>query len=156
MKIRFNYGISTYSGTVDRMVYQAWYNFRLCLGRKFVYPTLTANNHLRGAIGKNLRSVMTSASVEYIADLKTYCQRNKQFNKSRYLEFLRPMPGPVAIFVKMMYAWFDTDPEHIDLSTVTVDDIVTKDADVRTLKRAVEAGFIPHIPVYEDLTSDIE
>ena len=156
MKVSFNYGISTYSGTEDRMVYQSWFHNRLCMGRKFVYPTLNENHHHLGAIGKNLRSVYKTANAAYTDDFKEYALRNKQQNTSRYLEFLHPMPGPMALFVEMMFAWQKTDPTHIDLTAITVADIVTRDADVRTVKRAVDASYLLVVNPYNDLTSDIQ
>jgi len=67
-----------------------------------------------------------------------------------------PVAGPFALFVKMMYAWQASDPTHIDLATVTIADIVALDAEVRTIARAVTAGFLPIIPLYADLTADIQ
>ena len=152
MKVKFRFGIRTYSGTVDEMTYENCKQGRLCLGREYVVPKYTGQNQLLGAIMKNLASVYHSTSVEYNADLKTYVTRARSY----YMRTPKIQATAFSIFIQMLFAWYDTDPEHIDLSTVTVDDIVTKDADVRTLKRAIEAGFIKLIPVYDDLTSDIE
>jgi len=152
MKVKFRFGIRTYSGTADDMTYGSYKKGKVCIGREYVKPKYTGQNQLMGAIVKNLASVYHSTSVEYNTDLKTYVERARSY----YMRTPKLQATAFSVFVQMLFAWYDTDPEHIDLSTVTVDDIVTKDADVRTLKRAIEAGFIPLIPVYDDLTSDIE
>ena len=151
MKVKFKYGIQTYSGTVDEMVYGSYRDDNLCIGREYVYPTLTANNHLKGDSVKNLASVYHNASENYVADLKTYCVRNGQNVPKNKL-----IPTAFSMFLKMMYAWYESDTEHVDLTTVTVADIVTLDADVRTIARAVGASFLPMVSVYDDLISGIQ
>ena len=34
MKVKFKYGIQTYSGTVDEMVYGSYRDGKLCIGRE--------------------------------------------------------------------------------------------------------------------------
>ena len=152
MKVKFKYGIKTYSGKVDEMVYGSFRHDNLCISREFVYPTLTEDNHLKGSMLKNLALVYHDADEDYVADLKTYSYRNGQSNVPKD----KLVPTAFSMFLKMMYAWYETDPEHVDLTTVTVADIVTMDADVRTLARAVAAGFLPYITVYDDLTHGIQ
>ena len=152
MKVIFKYGIKTYSGTIDQMVYGSYRHDNLCIGREYVYPTLNDNNHEKGAIVKNLASVYNAADSGYITDLKTYCTRNGQDNVPKD----QIIPTAFSMFLKMMYAWYESDPEHVDLTTVTIGDIVTLDADVRTLARAVGAEFLPNITTYDDLTNDIQ
>jgi len=152
MKVRFKFGIKTFSGTADEMTYGSYAKNTLCLGRQYVTPDYTANNQHVGAIGKNLASVFKAAAAEYVADLKTYATRNGKEN----FHYGELAVTAYPLFVKMMFAWAKTDPTHIDLTAITVADIVTRDADVRTVKRAVDAGYLPHISDYADLTSDIQ
>ncbi len=152
MKVTFNYGFRTYSGKLDNMVYGSYRHGNLCLGRKFVYPVLTANNHEKGSIIKNLATVFHAASVGYIADLKTYCQRNGKENVAP--DAL--IPSAFSMFLKLMWAWYESDPTHVDLEVVQISDIIALDADVRTLARAVNAGFLPYISTSADLTNDIQ
>jgi hypothetical protein len=152
MKVKFKYGIKTYSGTIDEMVYGSFRHDNLCIGREYVYPTLTANNHLKGTVLKNLASVYHDISVEYLADLKTYGVRNGQDNTPN--DSL--VPSAFSLWLKMMYAWQKSDPTHVDLATLTLADIVALDAEVSTIARAVEAEFLPMVSVYDDLTSDIQ
>lgn len=151
MKVKFKYGIKCYTGTVDGMTYGAYKKGNLCIGRTYVYPTLTENNHNKGKIATNLAGVYNAAAETYIADLKLYALRNGQENVPKD----RCVPTSFSLFMKMMYGWYDSDPTHVDLETVTVADIVSGDADVRNISRAVEAGFLPAISVWEDLNHNI-
>ena len=152
MKVKFKYGIQTYSGKIDEMVYGSFRNDNLCIGREFVYPTLTDNNHALGSSMKNLAGIFHHISPTYAADLKKYATRNGQENVAKD----KLIPTCFSLFIKMLYAWQKSDPEHVDLTTVTIADIGSLDADVSTIKRAVEAGFLPHISVYTDLTAGIQ
>jgi len=152
MKVKFNYGIRTYSGTIDEMTFESCNKGKLCLGHKHVKQALTENNTHMGAIGKNLVAVYKAAATEYKADLKTYDTRRKaETGKNPNLQ-----TNAFGFFVKLMFAWAKTDPTHIDLTAITVSDIVTRDADVRTVKRAVTAAYLPSISNYADLNSDIQ
>ena len=152
MKTKMNFPVRTLSGTVDDTVFGSYNHGGYCQTRKYVVPTYTANNQHVGAIGKNLKNVYKAASAEYIADLKQYCVRNKKQN----VPWTQKAPASLMVFIALMYAWYKTDPTHIDLTAVTIADIVTKDADVRTIKRAIDAGYIRSIKSYADLTSDIQ
>jgi len=151
MKVKFKYGIKTYSGTVNDMTYGSFRKGNVCIGRNYVYPKLTENNIQKGKIVRNLALVYHDASEFYIDDLKTYAERNGSQNTPKD----KLIPTAFALFLKMMYNWYESDPEHIDLTTVTVADIVAMEAEVETIAGAVEAGFLPYISIYEDLTAEI-
>jgi len=156
MKINFRGGVKTFSGFWDDYVYQSCLNRKICIGRDYTYPEITANNHTMGSIAKNLKIIYRNAAPGYVEDLKTYRHSYKQLKRSRN-PFTRIMvPGFYALMIKMMYNWYDSDPEHVDLTTVTIGDIIALDADVKTIARAVEADFLPMIPDYEELTNPIQ
>jgi len=156
VKINFRGGVKTFSGFWDDYVYMSCLGRKICIGRDYTYPKLTENNHFKGKVCQNLRHVYRDASPFYIDDLKTYRQRVKKLGVSRNPFLRKRVSSPFALLLKMMFAWYESDPEHIDLTTVTIADIVAMDADVRTIARAVEADFLPSVPVYADLTADIQ
>lgn len=153
-KVWFKFGIGSMSGTVDNGVH--WPTKSRINGymRKWVLPKLTANNTLFGTIAQNLALVWQDCSVEYVADMKTYAQR--YFIEAGRIESFDPCRSSYAMWLKAMWNWRDSDPTHVDLSEITVADIVALDADVRTVARMVEADFLPGISLYEDLTSGIQ
>jgi len=148
MKVKFKYGIRTYSGTVDEMVYGSYRGGRLCIARQWVYPRLTDNNTLLGGIGKNLAALWAEVSADYKADLKTYSQRHGTENVPK----TQLVPNAYSLFIKMMYAWRDDDPEHVDLGTITGDDVDTIGANIATVKNCIDNGYLAKISVYDDLT----
>jgi len=147
MKVKFKYAIRTYSGTLDEMTYGSYRNGAICIGRKWVYPELTAHNESLGAIMKNLGSVYRDTSGEYQDDLKEYAKRNGKQNVKWY----QLPPSAYAIFIKMMFAWQESDPEHVDLETITVGDIVLADAPVISIASAVEADLLKRVTNYSEL-----
>jgi hypothetical protein len=151
MKVHLKFGIKTYSGTVDEMTFGSYRNDNICIGREFVYPTLTENNHALGNAMKNLAIVYRNAAAGYKADFKTYATRYG----AAYVPKNKLLPGGYSLFIKMMYAWYDSDPTHVDLSTVTIADITALDADVRSIARAVEAGYLPYVNPNADLVANI-
>ena len=152
MKVKFKFGIKTFSGTAEEMTYGSYAKNTLCLGRQYVKPMLTANNAHMGAIGKNLASVFRAANAAYVNDFKTYATRYSK----QHFAWGKKSPTAFTLFVRMMWAWAATDPTHIDLTAITVADIVTRDADVRTVKRAIDASYLLVVNPYNDLTSDIQ
>ncbi|MDD4223400.1 MAG: hypothetical protein PHD87_02305, partial [Candidatus Cloacimonetes bacterium] len=68
MKVKFKYGIATYSGTIDEMVYGSYRDDKLCIGREYVYPRLTEYNAAIGGAGANLAILWASGSAEYKAN----------------------------------------------------------------------------------------
>lgn len=152
MKVLFKKNIKSYSGKNDDVVYESCRKGNVCLGRDYVVPKYTTNNQRIGAVAKNLAVVYANAATGYKADLKKYAERNGQENVSRY----ELIPGMYPLFNKMMYVWAKTDPTHIDLTAVTVADIVTMDAEVMNIERAIDAGYLKKISEYNDLTADIQ
>jgi len=147
MKVKFKYGIRTYSGTLDEMTYGSYRKHTVCLGRRYVVPTETEQNITMGEILKNLGSVYRDTSGEYQDDLKLYSSRNARQN----VKYNQLPPTPYSIFVKMMFAWQESDPEHVDLATITVGDIVLADAPVISIASAVEADLLKRVTNYSEL-----
>lgn len=151
MKVIFKYGIKTFSGTVNNMVYGSYKKGTLCYGRDYVKPKLTENNIQKGKIMRNLASVYKNASSAYKQDLGIYADRYAVKAPQDKLP-----PNGYALFIKMMFAWLESDPEHVDLTTVAIADIVAADAPVRTIAGAITEELLPLVRLFADLTSDIQ
>jgi len=151
MKVKFKYGIITYSGTLDEMSYGSFRQHTLCIGRKYVKPAPTEQNAIMGAIMKNLSKIYAEADGGYIQDLGVYAVRNGKQNVPKG----QLIPTRYAIFVKMMFAWQESDPEFVDLSAVTIEDIVTHEAPVISVKDAVDADLLARVMDYDELDSEI-
>ncbi|PKN73506.1 MAG: hypothetical protein CVU50_01975 [Candidatus Cloacimonetes bacterium HGW-Cloacimonetes-3] len=150
MKVRFKYGIRTYSGTLDEMTFGSYLKGKLCIGREYVIPKLTANNTLMGAVCKNLAEVYGDCSTGYKADLKTYAGLNAVNIPKGKLP-----PTSFAIFMKMMYLFSELDEGHIDLSTVTLTDLQTLGGDIASVADAVENGYLKSVDGADELTANM-
>lgn len=124
------------------------------LVRSYVYPKITEHNHDMGKIMMNLKLVWDDATPEYRGDGALYASRYYSENQELPDQKI-PVNNSFGNFVRAMFAWQASDPTHVELETVTAADIISTDAEVRTWARAVEAGFLPLILLYTDLTESI-
>ena len=147
MKVIFKYGISTYSGTIDQMVYGSYRDGKLCIGREYVYPRLTVQNETIGARGSNLSKLWSEGSADYKADLKAYAQLNGSENVRK----TQLPPNSYALWIKLMHAWAEDNPS-VDLSTLTGEDFGLSGGDVSTVKNAITNGYLAKVSEYDTLT----
>lgn len=61
-----------------------------------------------------------------------------------------PARSPYAFYTKVMWNWYKTDPDHIDLSTVTLEDIRAT-GEVECVRTCIENGHLRPIDMYQDL-----
>ena len=148
MKVKFKFGIQTYSGTVDEMTFGSYRKNSLCIGRKYVTPKLTENNTSMGAKLKNLAIVYGSVTSGYLDELKTYAGLN-----SVNVPKTKLPPTAFAIFVKMLYLFSELDSGHIDLATVTYTDLQTLGTDIASIAAAVENGYLASVAGADELTT---
>lgn len=124
--------------------------------RNYVYPKITPNNQDKGAMLQNVaKSVWKTADAGYKADFKTYASRYYQENLN-LPNYGVPVNNSFGLFYKAMWQWYFSDPAHVDLKTVITADIVSMDSEMQTVKRAIDAGFLPLINEYSDLTAPIQ
>ncbi len=148
MKVKFKFGIRTYSGTVDEMTFGSYRKHSVCIGRKYVTPILTANNTLVGSVMKNLAKVYSACSEGFKADLKLYAYRNTANVPAGKIP-----PNAYAIFVRLMYNFAEADSEHIDLATITHSDLQTVGSDIATVADAVANGYLANVANANMLTA---
>ncbi len=149
MKPKFTHSHRGYSGKLDGLVYGMYNGGQMCLAHKFVAPTPTANTLLMRTINLNLSAVYNSAQAAYIADLKTYSRKYRaKVQKDKQLP-----PCSKALFIKMLWAWHKVNPTENDLAVVTAEDIIDKNIACKSVKDAVDAGYLPRVAGYETLTA---
>jgi hypothetical protein len=151
MKYNFEWPMRTMSGTRDKTTYMSFWDY-ICIGRRWVMPIATPQQATFKAIAQNLTTIWKGANPLYKADFKTYAHKFKTEHMSPY-DF---PPRSYAVFINMMYAWRDTDPTHIDLSTVTRADIISQSAPVKSVFDAVDAELMPTVTGYKDLDNLIQ
>ncbi len=150
MKVKFKFGIATYSGTIDEITFGSYRDDTVCIGRKWVMPRLTENNTQMGSALKNLASIWGSVSSGYKDEMKTYAAKNIINVPKGQLP-----PTSFSIWIRMMYLFSDMNEGHIDLATVTYSDLQTVAEDILSISVAVENGYLAEVPGYETLTSNM-
>jgi len=150
MKVNFKYGIRTYSGSMDEMTYGSYRKNTICIGRKKVIPRITENNTLIGSKTKNLAAIYASISGNYKQELKQYAQLNIVNVPKGNMP-----PNGFALWVKMMFKFEKSDPEHIDLTTLTYTDLQTVGDSIISIASAVTNGFLAKVPGADTLTANM-
>jgi len=151
MKVKFKYGIKSYSGTLDEMTYGSYNDGDVCIGRKYVKPETTDNNLLMGDIMQNLADVYKKSSEFYRNDLYLFSRRNAKQNVPKG----RIAPNGYALFLAMMYAWAADNPSTVDLLTIDIEDIQSTTAPVNRVADAIDNGYLPRVREYSDLISEM-
>ena len=151
MKVKFKYGIRTFSGTLDEMTYGSYKDGQLCIGRRWVQPRPTDQNAAVGSAAKNLSSIWGQASEDYKADFKTYARR---YGKQACAYNMLPPTG-YSLWIKAMYAWAKDEDPDLDLSSLTFEDVVTLGSKVASVSACVSNGYLPAVSPYDDLDAEI-
>lgn len=149
MKVRFKYGIRTYSGTVDEMTYGSYRKGRLCIGRQYVVPKRTEQNDVLGSSAKNLAEVWRAASDEFKADYKIYAGLYATYvSKANELP-----PNAYALYVKAMHHWAAGEDPVVDLTLLQVEDMATLGTGINSIANCVSNNHLPAVPGYENLNN---
>ncbi|NLK49492.1 MAG: hypothetical protein GX294_02470 [Candidatus Cloacimonetes bacterium] len=151
MKVKFKYGIRTFSGTVDEMTYSSYKNGSVCIGRRWVMPKLTEQNSEMGKTSQNLSKLWEGASTEYKDDFAAYARLYGQLKSNRR----KAVNNGYSLFVKAMYAWAKTEDPELDLKTVTLQDIDTLGGRVASVYGCVSNGILPAVPGWEEMEGEI-
>ena len=150
MKVKFKYGIRTYSGTLDELTFGSYFQDRVCIARKYVVPRLTDQNSLMGNKMKNLAVIYEDVSDSYKLELKKYASLHSILTPRGKLP-----ATSYALWVKMMFLFAKADPEHIDLVTLTYSDLQTMGDDILSIASAVTNGFMDNVAGAEMLTANM-
>ena len=151
MKVRFRFGIRTYSGTIDDMTYGSYRRNKLCIGREWVLPILTPQNTELGASMANLAVLWAAASNEYKADFKTYSVKYA----SEQVSIRQLPPTGFSLFIKAMWAWAEDEGPTLDLKSVTIEDVGTLGGKVASVAACVTNGYLPEVEGSGDMDSPI-
>jgi len=153
MKVKFKYGIKSFSGTHDEMVFANYENFGVVIGRMMPEKReLTENQILMGNRLGKISSLWNLVSSGYKEDMIAYAVK---------FSLLPERTGTVgvnafSIFVKAIYAASksETNPLHID--SINADDLEMGSYDmIDNVVDMVDAGFLPVVSGYELLTTSI-
>jgi hypothetical protein len=145
LKVTFEWPFKTYSGTQDEMTYMSYCKGHLCLGRGWEKQDNTANNARLAHTTQNLKNIWDNANQAYKEDVKQYARKFKaqKLKRGQY------PPAAFAIFLRMIYGWQRSLEEQVDLSTLTVEEIVIAGSPARSVALAVGAQLLTPVSGYE-------
>lgn len=153
MKARFQYGIKSYSGYLDGIVYMNYKRDGVVIGRMVPEQnTVTAANVLMGEKMIKISSLYAVATQAYKDDLKAYALKMFQ---------LKQFDGKVSgngfsVFVKMIWAASQSPDNPIDIMSMSVDDLeVGAYPQIDTVRAAVENALLPQVFEYEEYQASI-
>jgi len=149
MRVDFKYNIRSYSGKLGNVVYYNYFNYQLCLVRKFGCGGKTENKQKMKAIFLHLNALYWETSADYRSDLKTYALRNAMENPQRNASLRRRMPNAKTLFTQCMWKWAEENPETVDLKVITLDDMRSVDSPVCRVCTCVAAGYLKKVTGWE-------
>jgi hypothetical protein len=153
MKVKFKYGIKSFSGKMDEMVFANYENYGITIGRMLPEDReLTENQSIMGTRMQLMGSLWNATALEFKSDMAAYAVK---------VSLMPERTGKVGIngfslFVMALYG-ASNDPESpMSLDNLSVDDLVlgsyTQIMDVKTM---VENGYLPQVDGYEEYTASI-
>ncbi len=148
MKVKFKYGIKSFSGTLDGLVYSNYESRDVVIGKLYSDQTLTSQNHAIGNSMKNIASVYALTNDAFKDDLTIYAV--KLYNQPEYYGKLAA--NKYSMFCKAVYNICNNN-DSVNISSFSVDDLSVGGL-MTNVKGLVEAGYLPEVDGYEDLTNN--
>lgn len=153
MKVKFRYGIKSYSGTLDELNFANYEERNVVIGRMLpVNREITSQNILIGGIMVNISNLYGAIEEDYKADLKAYSKKMYKLKK-----FDKQLAGNrYSTFVKMLFAASKDPSSSIDINSLSVDDLsLGAYEEIQTVANAVRYGYLPAVDGYELYTASI-
>ncbi len=132
----------------DGLVYCSYRNGELIIARRYVYPKLSEQNSSFAARNKNLFQLKPSDG--YKADCQAYIRAYLSTPEGQD----QAMRSWNNLYVKLMSALGKKYP-HINLNTLTRDEIFAQQLPCISIKRAVEAGLLPRVKGWNKLSNEM-
>jgi len=149
MRAQFKYGIGSFSGTIDDMVFRPVKSKSGSYVRKYASPKLSEQHLNFGKISKNLISLYYSCSPSYISDLKLYTIR--YFNQIKHSSGFDVSHSSFSVFTKILWALKRKYPDDIDLSDIDLRFIYNHDLPCLSILYSINAGLLPRVNPCQDL-----
>ena len=153
MKVKFRFGIKSYSGTLDELNYANFEDRSVVIGRMLpANRELTEQNVTMGNKMNKIGEFYAGISDAFKADLKAYAK--KMYNLKAYKKGIAG--NTYSTFVKLLWEASKLDENPISIEALSVDDLLIGSYAVfDSVKVAVENDLLPKVDGYEDLTNSI-
>ena len=145
-KVFFAPTINFMSGRIGEGVYTITGKGGMSYLRRYTYPTITQNNHEKGAIMRNLSKRWNiEVGSDYKKELKAYAIEYHALANYGIPRSERAYSA-FAIFISILWKVAASDPAHIELSSVVMSDLRVVFPNQLSIAEQVAAGWIPATP----------
>ncbi len=147
MKAYTRYGLKGYTGNVDDMVFYTLPNCDVMIGRRKPRHFVEAAQHEQyRQTSNNLWKIKPSQA--YKDDFKVYTSLYKDLPDAK-----RSVSGWYNLYIKLL--WDMQKAGLVDLKTLTKQQIIDNNLPCKSVKTAVDAGYLPVVLNYQLLDSEI-
>lgn len=147
MRVKFKYGIKSFSGTLDELTYANYESVNIVIGRKKLVSGDSEHKRDFGEIAIEISKLYRELSTGFMDDLRAYAKK-----MYRLKAFSDKIPGNAySVFHKMMRSAIKDPESPIDVGNIYTGNILPGQySRVNTIKEAVENGHLPVVPGYEE------
>ncbi len=143
MKVKFNFGIKSYSGRIDDIIFANFADKSVVLARKLpLKRKLTEQNKVIRERMKRISTLYSVISEGYKNDLTAYCREMNRLEK--YKNQLNI--GRFGIFTKMLWAAYKDSQNPLSLDDLSPDNLILGVySQINTVSTAIENGYLPRV-----------
>ena len=154
MKVKFKYGIGSYSGTLDMATFYETKRGGASFMRKWVMPRATEQNTILAKKSTNISNIWKQTSGEYKDDMETYCNLYEATGPDAQNPFHVKITS-YAMFTRMMYKFEATSGDTVDLVSLSFGDITTLFPELTTIAASCAVGVLVDVPGADLLTKEM-
>ena len=151
-KVIYSSLVAGIAGKVEDIVYYRSHNNYFGYIRSYIYPRITGHNIRFGEKVKAIGKFWGETSPGFRDEIEKYT--NLYRNLPPDLQDLKEKANsPTALFIKIMFNFEDRHKEHVDLVSITPDDIIDLYPEIMSMRAIIANGYIPKLGEWENMES---
>ena len=151
-KVIYSSLVSGIAGKVEDIVYYRSQNQYFGYIRSYQYPRITGNNVSFGEKVQAIGKFWGETSQGFRDELEKYT--NLYRNLPPALHDLREKANsPTALFIKIMFNFEDRNKDHVDLVSITPDDIIDLYPEIMSMRAIITNAYLPKLGEWENMES---
>lgn len=153
MKVKFRFGIKSYSGTLDELNYANFEDRSVVIGRMLpANREITAQNLTMGSRLTKISQLFAGVSEGFKADLTAYAK--KMYKLKAYRKGVAG--NKFSTFTKMIWEASKDTSSPLGIDSLSVDDMLLGSySQISTVKDAIDNGYLPKVEDYESYSNPI-
>lgn len=154
MKVKFKYGIGSYSGTLDMATFYETKRGGASFMRKWVKPRETVQNVRLASVSKSIANIWSQTSQGYKDQMFTYCNLYEATGPDAANPFHVKITS-YAMFTRMMYKFEEMKGGSVNLVSITFQDIESLFTELTNVYTACLEGYLVNVPGTELLVESM-